>query len=427
MVQLTFWASLMPEVPTLDGAAPRFSSYTSIVYFVLLWASMLAGIALGKVAANSKPGVKITLKNDDDAIKSPSPKWIRTLFSLSSIALAISLLGEFVYIREIIANPSIVKDAFDAGNMANVGLGVMDARVIGVSSLNNLFVVPTAIYAMIMFNPNMGRLATRRAKKWLFTIGCASITHAILFSARMFVVYYVAIIVAAYILNKPVSYRIRLRTVFKTTGFLAAIIWIGELLRGGLWYSTNNNIGLFTVQTQQYIIDRLVQGYFAADFNNAMVLLDYPPTYQFFSTTPFSHLISNVFDYSSIPNWTSAFGTVNILGLLWFDSGVFTFAICLLGGAMLGVAYKVAMRSASNISFTSLIFIIAYPGIWSMIRINYFAGTIFIIPLVFLMLAGMVVDIWYRQQNSPKRNNDFMARYNIEQCHNLVYLRKVND
>jgi hypothetical protein len=202
------------------------------------------------------------------------------------------------------------------------------------------------------------------------------------------------------------------------------IVWGGELFRGGLWYATHYGLGLFSVDTQQYVLDRLIQGYIAADFNNAMILLDYLPSYQFFSSTPFVSFMSNVQDYSTVPYWSSSFGTTNVIGMWWFDWGMLTFVLCFVVGMLLGAMYKVAERTSGSISFTSILFIVAYPGIWSLTRINYFAETIFMIPFVFIILAFIGVDTFTCRSSGPRNSTNHSIFSSDEQRHG--YLQLIN-
>jgi hypothetical protein len=291
--------------------------------------------------------------------------------------------------------------------MASLAEEVKAMRVLGLSSLNNLFTIPTAIYAMATFHTGLDRAFSKNAKLRLIIIGCIVIIHALLFSARMFMVYYVAIIMASYILSKPADYSINQRTILKIFGSLLGIIWIGELLRGGLWYSTSSGSDLFSINTQRHILDRLIQGYFAADFNNAMILLDHPSSYQFFSTTQFAGFMSNIESYTTIPSWTSSFGTINILGLWWYDWGLFTYVLCFTAGMVMGAVYRVVERTAGSISLLTILFVIAYPGIWSMIRTNYFSESIFIIPFMFLLLALVIVDAFGHKPSLSRSEVDY--------------------
>ncbi|HEY3374401.1 MAG TPA: hypothetical protein VGK02_04980 [Candidatus Aquicultor sp.] len=396
-LQLALWWAFMPDVPTIYGAAPRYISFNAILNFSLLWICLLVGVLLGKTIYQT------LWKDEKRQEKIPPAAWIRFLFSLAAFSLLLSVIGELIYIREVILNPGMIKEAFDAGNMANVGVEIKELRIVGLSSLNNLFIVPAAIYAMVVFHPRMDRTAAGKARLRLIIIGAVSVLHALLFSARMFPVYFISVVLASYLLSKPDTFRLSWRTILRTVGIIGVIIWTGELLRGGLWYATTTGFGLFSADTQKHILDLLIQGYFAADLNNALVLLGYDPSYQFLSTTLMGDTIGGFVGYSLNPYWTSSFGTVNVLGLWWFDWGIFAFAMSLIIGALLGIAYKVGERFSGDISLAALTFIIIYPGLWSITRINYYFLTIFVLPFVFLACVGIAVSLSRYQRREIRR------------------------
>jgi len=407
-LQALLWWFFMPQVPTIFGAASRYRGDSALLRFLLLWMALLAGVSIGKMAGVTW---QKRTNNQSDHL---STGWVKFLSSFAAYTLLISLAGELVYVREIIANPALIREAFDAGTLALVGEQVNEVRIVGFSSLNNLFIIPSAIYAMIMFHPDMGPVAVKKARFRLILIGTISVLHALIFAARMFPVYFVLIVFAAYLLVMPNSHRLTWRNILKTVGFMGAIIWVGELLRGGLWYATNYGVGVFSAETQRHVIDLFVQGYFAADFNNALVLLDHNSSYQFFSTTMLGEFLSGFDSYTLIHGWTSAFGTVNVLGLWWYDWGLWAYGLSLIVGALLGVAYKVAEKASGRISLVTLCFVIAYPGIWSLTRINYFFLTIFVIPVAFIAVAGILVSLLRLRQAGFTGRNVVMGGDNFE-------------
>jgi len=164
---------------------------------------------------------------------------------------------------------------------------------------------------------------------------------------------------------------------------LIGATWTGELLRSGLYYSRLASLPLTSREVHSYVWQRLVQGYLAADFNNALVILDCKPALQVLYTTMFAFILKNPYSYKECPNWESSYGTVNVLALWWFDWGYGAFIVAFMVGMALGVFYR--WRSyVFELDSRGLFFLIAFPGLFSIIRINYFFLTIFVLPFLAL-------------------------------------------
>jgi len=381
--QALVWWLWMPEIPTIRGAAPRFYDEKSIFRYLFLLISLLGGVALGKVVYHA------FVRKSSYTHLPVSRSGTRLMAKLARWALLLALLGELVYVRSLLLHPYVIVQSLERGWFASVGELVRAQRIVGLSSLNNLFLVPTAAYAILAFDPSLDTAYRARARRRMILLGLAVFTHALLLVARMFFVYYVLVVVGAYILMRPKDDHKRSKAIWGGLALLVLAIWLGETLRGGVYYAHAYATSPLSLDAQRYVRGRLIEGYLAADFNNAMVVLNCPPSMQFVTGTLFGVIAKAMgftfYGYDQCPQWGSAFGTMNVLAIWWFDAGWFALTIALSIGALLGFSYKWASRNAHNAVFSRLFYLVAYPGLFSMARINYYGLTIFVLPVAFLV------------------------------------------
>lgn len=387
--QALLWFALMPAVPTLPGAAPRYESPVALTKWLVLLVLLLLGIGLG---------IYLTPFHLKKAMSSGTPLKNRSKFwwRLVYVSLAISLVGELVYVRQILQDPSLLLEALEAQNLTLIGEAVRAQKVVGLSSLNNLFVFPTAVLSMLLFHPALDVGKKSRAGWWLLLIGAFVFVHSIFLAARMFFVYYTLTVFAMYLTLRGEK-RLMLRLVTLVVLMLALVVWLGELFRGGWLYAKANDIPLFSTEVQKHVLERLVQGYLAADFNNALVILDCTPSMSFVSTTSFAFLAPSTPQYSDCPSWSSVYGTVNFLALLWYDWGEFSFLLIPLMGWIIGFAYRLG-QLAFTLSPLGLLYALIYPGLFSVTRINYFFLSAFVVPFTFWLTTTV---LFYAVMNRP--------------------------
>lgn len=379
--QFFFWFIFMPEVPTLEGAAPRYESLPALLRWTLLFLLLETGIFLGTSMPFSGRAQRAL----------PIPKQrIRFWWRLGLVVLFLAFLGEIVYVRVLIQNPDLLRMASAEGNLAVLGERVREARIVGISSLNNLFLLATAILAVLSFHPFIPTKWSARARRWLIGLGLAVLLHALFLAARMFFVYYLLAVLATYMVLRTAQVKkIPIRPLLLLFLGLVTAVWLGELLRGGFAFAKLNNLPLWSAEVQVYIWNRLVQGYLAADFNNALVVLDCEPSMQLWSTTMFAGLLGIREAYSQCPNWASAYGTVNVPGLWWYDWGWAAFPLTFIMGFLMGIFYRLR-TGLLNLGLEGLYYLISFPGIFSIIRINYFFLTIFVVPFVLLSFVHLL-------------------------------------
>ena len=381
--QFLFWYLFMPEVPTLQGAAPRYVSPSALLRWALLFFLLESGVYLGAL---------VPLSSGAHRVPVAAKQRVRLWWSWGLGVLAIAFLGEIVYVRVLIQNIDFLGVAIAKGNLAMLGERVRAARIVGVSSLNNLFLLATAIFAALSFHPFLPVKTAVRARRWLLGLGVAVLLHSLFLAARMFFVYYSLVVLAAYMVYGSLlkKRRISLRSIFLIVLVLLMVVWLGELLRGGLAFAKLNSLPLLSAKVQTYIWDRLVQGYLAADFNNALIVLDCEPSMKLWSTTMFSGPLGIQATYKQCPYWESAYGTVNVLALWWYDWGWAALFIAFVKGFAIGFFYRLRTRLL-ELRPEGLYYLIVFPGIFAITRINYFFLTIFVIPFAF---GSLITLLW---------------------------------
>jgi len=373
--QLAFWVSFMPERATIPGAADKYFSVNAILLWSFLFITFLSGIILGSYTRFSYKKKSLQI----DPIY-----WWRWAW----VVLLISFLGELVYIRLFFQQPSLFSEALFVGNLAVLGEAVRAERIVGLSSLNNLFLLGEAMLLLLIFHPKTPANLRRRAARWLWILSVLVLIHALLLAARMFFVYYLLTLLAGLLVLRFQERKVSWKVMSISFLLLFGVVWTGELLRSGLYYSKSANLPLASPEVQSYVWQRLVQAYLAADFNNALVVLDCEPSLQMWYTTMLSFVLENPHGYQECPSWESAYGTVNVLALWWFDWGYGAFIVAFVVGLALGIFYR--WRSyVFDLDPRGLFYFIAFPGLFAIIRINYFFLTIFVLP--FLALCALTI------------------------------------
>jgi hypothetical protein len=385
-LQALVWYLVMPDMPSVPGGAPRFVSMTSIVrygIFLLVWAIAIAlaksvtrGIAHGKRDTASPDGLDFSF-----------------LERVLPMAIVLTVFGELLYARDVLQNPGMIMDAIRGGAFTNIGEQVTSERLVGLSSLNNLFVIPAAVWSMMAFNPAGSVAQRQRGRQRLLILGAAVLLHALLFVGRQLFINFLLIVVAAYLLLNHPSTKALMRSLLAVVLVISAVAWLGETMRTGLHYAHENRYGLFSAQTQGEVGRRLVEAYFAADVNNSMVLFSCPPPMQpLFGTllqTPAAALNVEFVEYQSCSLFVSRYGTSTIFAVWWWAAGWGGLVYALGFGAWLGATYVLATEKKTRSVYTAVVFLISFPGIAAMIRINYFTQTAFVLPIAYLLFARL--------------------------------------
>jgi hypothetical protein len=376
LAQLVIWFFLFPEEPSIPGAAPKFWSGAAVAKYLMLSVTLLSAAWLGAVAGRSSGGQELP-------VDPPG----RSLQSASVTALALGLLGELIYARELIFDPAQLLIAFQYASVADLGMTARAERVIGLSSLSNLLPIPLAIHGQLLFAADPG--LRRRARRVVGIALGVIVLHGLLLAGRMTVVNAVMILAAAW-LARPAGQRrqARRRRGVALAAAVALLLWGGETLRSGITFAVPQGVSPLSSEAQAHVAERLAQGYFGADLNNAFVLFECEPEMQVVGSTPFRFLLSNPLLPENCPIWQSAYGTINITGIAWWDLGWLAFPALAVGGALLGVLY--GLTSTIRSQAVRLLFLIAVPGYAGLLRVNWYASTAFLIPLGYLAVVALL-------------------------------------
>jgi hypothetical protein len=360
------------------------------VKYLTLTTALLAGAWIGALAGRSAAGPGA----------SPSPPG-RYLEGASVAALVLGLVGELIYARELILDPAQLLVAFRYASVAELGVTARASRLVGLSSLSNLLLVPLAIHGQLLF-AEAGPRVRRRARWVVGGTLVVLVLHALLLAGRMAAVN-AALVVAAAWLARPPLHRARRRSgqMIVLAAAVAFLIWAGETLRGGVTYAIPRGLSPFGAEAQAHVGERFAQGYFGADLNNAFTILECDPEMQVVGSTALQFLIPHPMLPDDCPLWQSAYGTMNIVGLAWWDLGWFAFPALAVAGALLGLLYGRAAQSTSQA--TRLLFLIAVPGYAGLLRINWYASTAFLIPLGFLLAVALLTATFRGLPAPPPR------------------------
>lgn len=373
--QALFWYFWMPASPVTPGAAPRYHGDTGLALYALFLTLLVLGVVLGRglftpMAAQETP-------------EAVSPATLERFQRLAKWTLLLTVVGEIVYVRTILQSPWVILESIRGGALADLADSIRSEHVLGLSSLNNLFVIPTAIFGLLGFNRTLAPDESARYRKRLLIVGAVTLFHSMFLAARMIFVYYLVIAFAAYLIGRGAERTVRGSVLLGVVIGMILVVWGGETLRGGLLYATLHNTSLLSGDTQQYVMARLVEGYFGSDFNNALVLLNNPPSMQFLSTTPFGSIL-HLHSFGELADFTSLYATVNVLGLWWYDCGWLTGLVALGVGLGFGLLYSQTLRHRHDPTFASITFLICVPAFFALLRSNYFGVPIFLLPAGFL-------------------------------------------
>lgn len=379
-LQWLLWWLLMPPTPTIPGAAPRHTPEIAVLRYAVLAAALLAGVIAGRLIVGDRPAA--------GAAVLPGRYWRR----VSLVALGLAVIGTAIYARDLLADPGAIVRALLLGEFASLTETVRTSRITGLSSLSNLLTVPVAIYGLTAAHPDASRVVRRNAGIALAVAFGVVVVHALLLMGRMTLINAAGVLAGAVLVarhGRMLPRRAALRLSVAAL-VLLAVIWLGETARSGVTQALTTGETAFSVSTQRFVRDRLVQGYFAADLNNALVLLDCPPAMQLAGTTPLAAPLGATTPYPArCPAWTSRFGTVNVLALWWWDLGWLALAAAALAGAWLGGSYQAATRPGAGIA-PMLIFLVSLPAYYALLRTNWLASTAFLVPLGFVAAANLL-------------------------------------
>ncbi|MDE3840216.1 hypothetical protein C0966_12765 [Bacillus methanolicus] len=380
VMQFLIWYIFMPDNSYLEGVKPKEHNFLSIFRFLILMISMVTGFFFAKILLKKENLFQIKTR-------------VNTNFYIiiNIICFFIFLIGEFFYLKSALNLISSI----NIQSLLNEGISVyakevINNRIIGLSSLNNIFIIPLAISSLLLFSKEPSNKIRYFSIFVILFIGAVTLFHALFLAGRMFFIYYVVVISCCHALFKPK--KIKISSIIIVLLTLILIVIFAEFFRYGIIFSQRNGVALFSTDTLLAIIEYISIAYISNDVNNTMIALANDSSLQLVSSSPvlkgvLSLIgINNFMDIFSFNHLPRGHGTVNFLGLIWFDFGWAGIAVGFLVGFFCQYYYIKACSSSAIISTDILIFVTISPALYSISRINYFGQTIFLLPFILIVL-----------------------------------------
>jgi hypothetical protein len=378
MVGYLIWFFFSTDLPSMPGIAPRRdTSHTQFLFF-LLFGSFAAGMAL--VAFFRIPQAHASGLTDTE--------WL----AVGLVSAAITFGGEAFFLRSLIANPGALLANDLTVTLAVVGTQLREGQVLGISSLNNLFPIPASIAAMLVFTRRpLPRSARFQAGALLFAMGCMTLVHAVLASSRIWFLSFVLACFVAWVVQRRQSLRTQLNWILVILVVGGAFVVATELLRSLGVQLKSAGINISEPGVIAYAVLRLLQAYPASDVNNAMIVLDCPsPQYLVSNVDIISRLASTIsgvsFEpYSACPGWTSWFGTINFVALVWWDWSYAAPAVTFAIGVFVQTTFAKAVEVQDRLSFATVLLPATLFAAMHLTRSFALGQTLFVLPLLFIV------------------------------------------
>lgn len=376
-IQFFIWMVFMPNSLNLElkkyGIANKYISNISIFRFLFFYLMFIFFIFIGT------------------KIKFKSPKInFKYLNKYKNFLIVIWILAELISIRVLLFNPLKCLRLFLDGKFSIV-LNLIRSQIFFTETLVNLFPLILSISLFFYFNS----YKKRNNLFIIIIIFLGTLINGLFLFKRMHFVYFFLIIIYFLIKNK----KIKFFKIIKYLIILAVLIIFGEMLRFGMLYAANEGKSLLSASVFKMVIHYLLTAYISSDFNNAMVIFNAESSYQLISTASpfFQKLLLKITGefktYNTIENWNSGYGTVNSLALWWYDFGIFTIIICLIMGIIIGIVYSNAKTLKNKYSNIQIIAPIIFIGNFMLFRFNSFLATAILIPIFFLMIYILFLNI----------------------------------
>ncbi|MGG0307055.1 O-antigen polymerase [Priestia megaterium] len=389
IIQLFIWILFSQGSFTIEGVPARFVTTKSILIFTILFLTLYLGLFFGRV--RQIPFISISRfrvnKSEID---------IKSLMLIANCCFFIFLIAELVYIYPSIVNfKSIFQTSFQSMGLLEYAYTARENSKLGVTSFNNVFLLSSTIYFLLLFHPNTrDRVNQKQIKKMLWIIFILILFHAIFLASRMFLFYFLL----PYILFKvKYDYTKKLKKrLFLGVIVFGFFVFIAELYRFGMYYAyQNGESSIYNLNVIKWTFFYIGSAYLSNDFNNMFTLLSLDPSYTLISTNQILNVLYSTLTHNQltlfyeVPGWTSAYNTVNIIGLIWYDMGVYSFLYLFLMGV---VIQRIYLYSKISIN-ADIYYALAYIGIFSMTRINYFSQTIFFLNIIVFFILTFILFV----------------------------------
>lgn len=387
MVWLIFYAAWKNDIPGLNNIS-KYATIQSFLKYIVNIISLDAGIYLGNYLSSAKYKNNLNVNN----IFSKNVRYITK--NLSNINIFILIIIHLYLILYIINNNlySLIKTS---------GLQVLSYSTTHNKEnywriFLNLLIVESYIESDLFFN-----IHSKYTKYKLLTVIILSLFDGIFLAERTLLIIVLIVIITIYVQSKlGFNYKLKLAIIVKYLIIIFIIIVASEIFRFGIINSVEKRIKLFSLANIFDIIKYLTVAYLGKNFNNAMIILDSTPTYNFFSTgsqvlMAFINLFKKTEIFVPVIN-IGPYGTVDMTALIWLDFGVLSFFILSLIGFIIGFAYNKFINNSSILS--NFTYSLIVPGIILSIRINYFFSNYFIIPMIYILIIKYIYFIIKKQK-----------------------------
>jgi len=252
----------------------------------------------------------------------------------------------------------------------------------------NLLPIVSAFYFRRFF------LEQKNKKNKIITCLIFLISIRLFFSASRQITLVIWLIFFLFFVKYKIQKKISVKKLLLILFLLFFLIIFSELFRFGVWNSSIKNISLFSIANINDVTNYIMVAYIGKNVNNAMIFLDSKPTYSmsYAGSGLFDPIINFLGPEDFIPiHDIGPHGTVDFIGLLWIGWGWFSIIVLALLGFLIGFAYKRFILF--NTLRSDLLYAIIFPGIISIIRINYFFLNLFIYSFILYLIIDFFLDI----------------------------------
>lgn len=384
IIWLVFFDLWKSEIPGINEI-PKYISSRAAIKYILHIATLLAWFYLGKYLSSSKTSIN-SYKNKNYSM---NIRFITNILSNINIMILIII---HCYILLLIINNNLISLISSSG-----------LQVLSYSTTHNkenywriflnLLIIEGFIESDLYFYSHK-----KKAKYKLLLIITFSIFDGILLAERMLLIVVIIVSTTIYLKHKvKFSYNIKASRIFACFLILLFILIISEIFRFGVINAIEKKIKLLSLNNITDVIKYLTVAYFGKNVNNAMIIFDSRPTYNFFGTG--SQLVMTILNYFKKPNEFTPiinmgpYGTVDMAALIWQDFGVISILIMSILGFMIGFIYEKYVKNDNVLYNFAYSLVIA--GTISSIRMNFFLSNFFIIPFIYIIIIKLLYIILY--------------------------------
>jgi hypothetical protein len=376
-LQALAWYALMPEEPELAYANPRFWSPEAFARFLAIFASLVAGIAFGKTFRPRACGLGSTGRIASRAR-------IRSMFLWSCALMLLVCLVVGALLAGLYHEPGRIEDVFNPHGINNVAKELQAEKPYGSLFLLDVWMVPAAILFQMLGTQGTLPVSRRVAAGLLCLLGLMLLAVSFFYMARTHLIHLLLIAVAASALYR--RKRVRVRYAVLAVLAIAAVVALGALVRTGIAVADSFSVPLFDGAVLNTLWDEYVSLYAAGEFNSALMILTLDPD------VPRQWAFASVFSrWFGVTEPSYHLNTINIVGIWWYAFGWLACGLALFVGAYLGLLYRCATASDDATDGAKTLYLVTYPGMYAMIRYNYWLQSAFLVPILTAIALQFVV------------------------------------